>query len=232
MQTPSRKINPLKKLFMWRSPRTPLEYSNVLEDIEKKVFNGEPVPYVAFEQLLKKLANSARNKDIWADMDKATHLIKIMQKVGYQLDGSCYRSLLQVAVEECCRGDLVKTDLMGILNQIETSPEVEVRTFRAPPRAHGSAPPIRPAAAAAHALALIAAPPEQVDLDMLNLLLGGLAGLASPGRASLRVPHSTPSSPPRPPRSSGPSSAGDERSGGGGGGARGRRRGAPRFRCC
>ena len=129
-EVPKRKANPLRKLLMWRSPRTPVEYSNILEDIEKKIASKQPVPYVAFEQLLKKLAASARLKYVWADMEKATHLIRTMRSIGYELDASCYRSLLLVAVEECWRGELVKEELLDLLQEIKNSKDVEVRVER------------------------------------------------------------------------------------------------------
>ena len=126
MQIPERKVNPLKKLFIWRSPRTPVEYSSILEDIQNKTARGQPVPYVAFEQLLKKLGNSARLKYIWADMEKANYLVSQMRAAGYELDASCYRSLLLIAVEECWRGEVMKVELLDLFEEIQNSKDVEV----------------------------------------------------------------------------------------------------------
>jgi hypothetical protein len=167
---PRRKSNPLKKLLIWRSPRTPVEYSEILESIEHKMASKLPVPFVAFEQLLKKLGNSARLKFIWADMEKANYLVYLMRSNGYELDSSCSRSLLLVAAEECWRGELVKDELWGLFDEIKNSPNVEVYT-----RAYNTS----------SRTMLISW--SQVDLEMINVLLGAIAGLASQSRASFEV---------------------------------------------
>ena len=119
--------NPLKNLLRWRSPRTPKEFTTIFNEIESKLNTGQNVTFIAFEQLWKRLGSSARAGALWADMEKASLLEEKMLSAGYSFSSDCYRNLLQVAAEECWRGNCDRSEIFNLIQQARTYPDVQVR---------------------------------------------------------------------------------------------------------